>query len=244
LHINLAWRAAHGLLPAAADEAQQAREAAAQRMRRAVSPDEGRQEGAASHGIEAAGRLIAAVGIDAAKCFVVDPVMTGAKLMKQASEGRMPDPEVDPEGYRRLIEDINTVSSLAVAGRIGSRSAFGTTTKASASTAAESQAARAARTIEELRAPPKPEPPTGSGFLPGQKTPNEHIDELLKFAHDEAEEEAYWDERIASTDPKNAAAESERVRQEMEELWENSPHAAELEAKIAKFMKDRGDEGK
>ena len=101
-----------------------------------------------------------------------------------------------------------------------------------------------ARTVEELRAPPTPEPQTGSGFLPASKTASEHIDELLKFAHDEHAEDMYWEDRVAKTDPKDAAAEAERVRQEMEELWENSPHAAELQAKIAKFLKDQDDEGK
>jgi hypothetical protein len=240
IHINLAWRTAHGFLSPTED----AREAAAQRMRRAVRPDEGRQEGAVSHGIEAAGRIIAAVGIDVGKRFVADPLIAGTRLMQQASQGRMPDPEIDPEGYRRLIEDVNTVASLAVAGGLSSRSVSGSVMKASASPAAESQASRSARTIEELRAPPKPEPPTGSGFLPAPKTPSEHIDELLRFAHDQAEEERYWEDRVANTHPMDAAAEQERIRQEMEELWKNSPHAAELEAKIAKFMKDQGDEGK
>ncbi len=230
-----------GQLPAAEEDgaAEDAREVAAQRTRRAVRPDEGRKEGAASRAIETAGRITAAAGVDAVQRLVVDPVMTGARLTKEAAEGQtIPDPEVDPEGYRRYVADLNTAASLGVAGRMLSRTGIGTRVEeAGKSVAAEPQRSTdAARTIEELRAPPKPEPPTGSGFLPKPKTASEQIEELYRFAHDEAERDAYWEDRIANVHPRDAAAEADRIEEERREMWDNLP--AHIREEIERQLRD------
>jgi hypothetical protein len=205
--LTLAWRAMTGQMPATeeAGAAEDAREVAAQRMRGAVQPDAGRQEGASTrYGIEIPGRITAAAGVDALKRFIVEPLVTGARLTKEAWEGRsLPDPEADPEGYRRYVADLNTAASLGVAGRLGPRASAGE--QAGKSAVTESQrGASAARTIEELLAPPKPEPPTGSGFLPASKTAAEHVEELQRHTNDEAEQDAYWEDRVARTHPSHA----------------------------------------
>jgi hypothetical protein len=226
----------NGTLPVAqedSDGAQEARAVAAQRMRSAVRPDEGRSEGPVTrYGIDIPGRIIAAAGADAAQRFVVDPLMTGARLTKEAWEGKpIPDPNLDPDGYRRYVQDVNTAASLGVAGSLPGRMGMpGASMKASTI-----PAARTARMIEELRAVPKPEPPTGSGFLPAPKTAAEHIEDLEAFAHDDAAREAFWEDRVASVHPRDAEAELERLDQERQEQWDALPD--DIRAELEKHMR-------
>jgi hypothetical protein len=218
--LALAWRAMTGALPDdhdddAADAAEEARKVAADRVRRGEHPDDGRQEGGISRGIDTAGRLVSAAGLDAAQRFVLDPLMTGARLTKDAWEGRpIPDPKLDPEGYARYVGDVNTAASLGLVGRLPSRAAPRAAPQPVA-TAAE----RATRGVEEL------------GAQPG-KSAAKTVEDLHALAHDQAAQETYWEDLAANTKPEDAHAALEQLEQERMEMWDAVPDhiKAELEA--------------
>lgn len=93
-------------------------ERAARRQRETVQPSGGRQEGAATrYGIDVPGTYAAAAGVDAAQRFVIDPLVTGARLTKEAAGGqRPPDPNLDPEGFQSYIGDVGTAAGAGMAG--------------------------------------------------------------------------------------------------------------------------------
>lgn len=232
--LNLAWRAIHGMLPRAVDEA-------------ALQADQ------RANAITDANRaVVTAVGSMLAPNltrYLTEPPPAPPPPPPAGFVGKVPSDNIDP----RAVAAGADVAQLAVLpfGGAEVRGAMAARTAEEAALArgaanvgrpaadAGNAAARTARTIEALRAPPQHEPPTGTGFLPAPKTAAEHIEDLRALAHDEAAHEAYWEDRVANVHPRDAEAELDRIEQEQREMLESLPPdvRAELEAEIERLEK-------